>query len=71
MAFLLLGGIFGKGVSETQKRQEGRIIPLIAPILLKRIFLKGVTKARTEVTRVGGGFMRAGILYNNNMQYES
>ena len=64
VASSLLAGIFGKGVNETEKRQKGRIIPLIEPKLLNSIFGK-------EVTR-GGRVLRAGRGYNNvNQMYKS
>ena len=41
----LLGGTFEKGISEIEKRQEHKILPLLASILFKGIFGKGVTTA--------------------------
>ena len=56
---------FGKGVSETEKRQEGGILSLLAPILFKSIFGKGVTRTGRGVTRTERGVMRAVREYNN------
>ena len=61
----LSGSFFGKGFSETEKRQEGGILSLLAPILFKSIFGKGVTTTGRGVTRTERGVMRAVREYNN------
>ena len=59
MTSSLLGGTFGKGVSETEKRQERGILLLLAPLLFKSIFLKGVTRAGKGVMRAVRGYSNA------------
>ena len=64
VASLLLGGVFGKGVSKVEKTQD-MILLLLVPILFQSIFGKGVMGAGKGVTRARRDVMRAGIAYNN------
>ena len=65
VASLLLGGVFGKGVSKAEKTQEDMVLLLLVPILFQSIFGKGVMGAGKGVTRARRDVMRAGIAYNN------